>query len=206
MELAQVVYAFEPLLLYLVNVVFKSHGLQDSLMTGFVGCIFFIESFKYIANTQAVTANLVGIGRAYSLTCRTYLVLTLLGLVGSIKHTVGRHDEVSFLRDVQAFLQLVTAGLQSHCFFHKEVWRQYDTIADNVHLATLENTRWDAAKNIFLSFELQSVTSIRSTLEAGYHIILRGQHIDHLTFSFIAPLKTQQDINFSLIHLFMCYY
>ena len=51
------------------------------------------------------------------------------------------------------------------------------------------------------------MTSIRTALETGYHIVLRGQYIDHLTFSFVAPLQTQQDIYFTFVHntLFICF-
>ena len=44
------------------------------------------------------------------------------------------------------------------------------------------------------------MTGVGATLEAGYHIILWGQHVDHLSFTFIAPLQTEQDVNFTLIH------
>ena len=36
--------------------------------------------------------------------------------------------------------------------------------------------------------------------EEGKVLSFGGQHVDHLTFSFIAPLQTEQDINFSCVH------
>ena len=83
---------------------------------------------------------------------------------------------------------------------HEEVRSEHHAIADNVHLTTLEDTRWNRAQHILLAFELQRVAGIRTTLETGHHIVLGGQHVDHLTFSLIAPLQTQQDINFSFVH------
>lgn len=41
---------------------------------------------------------------------------------------------------------------------------------------------------------------IGATLKAGHDLIMGGQHIDHLAFSFVAPLQTENDIDF--FHLF----
>jgi hypothetical protein len=45
------------------------------------------------------------------------------------------------------------------------------------------------------------MAGIRATLEAGYNVILWCQYVDHLSFSFVAPLQSEQDVNFTLIHL-----
>ena len=45
------------------------------------------------------------------------------------------------------------------------------------------------------------MSRIGATLKAGNHVILRGQDIDHLSFTFIAPLQTQQDVNLTFVHL-----
>ena len=39
-----------------------------------------------------------------------------------------------------------------------------------------------------------------ATLKAGHDLIMGGQHIDHFAFSFVAPLQTENDIDF--FHLF----
>ena len=86
-------------------------------------------------------------------------------------------------------------------FVHEEVGSQHHTIADDIDLTTLKDTRGDRAQHVLLAFELQRVAGIGTALKTGNNIILRGQHIDHLAFSFIAPLQSQQDVNFTLIHL-----
>ena len=169
-------------------------------MAGLVGSILLFEVVEDVTYAQTVAAHLVSIGRANALTGGAYLVLALLCLVGSVEYAVGGHDEMCLLRNVQALTQLMAAGLQCLCLLHEEVGGEHDAIADNVYLATLEDARGDGAKNILLTFKLQGVSSIGTALETGYHIILRGQHVDHLTFSFVAPLESQQDINFTLIH------
>ena len=97
-------------------------------------------------------------------------------------------------------MQVVATGLKCLGFVHEEVWSKHHTISNNVHLATLEDAGGDGTQHILLAFKFQRVTGIRSSLETGNHIVLRGQHIDHLTFSFVAPLQAQQDINFSFVH------
>ena len=110
-------------------------------MTGLVGSILLLKAVEDIADTQTVTAYLVGIRRTDALAGSTYLILTLLCLVGSIEHAVGRHDEVSLLRNMKTLLQFVSTGLQRLSFLHEEVGSQYDAITNDVDLTTLEYSR-----------------------------------------------------------------
>ena len=131
--------AGKPLLLHLSNIVVEVERLQDCLVTGLSGSILFREVLQDIAHTETVAAHLVGIGGADALARRTHLVLALLGLVGSIEHTMRRHNQVCFLRNMQSALQLVSALLQRFGLVHKQVGSQHHAVADNVHLATLED-------------------------------------------------------------------
>ena len=114
---------------------------------------------------------------------------------------MGGHNQVGLLRDVQTLLQLVTTGLQCLGLFHEQVGSQHHAIADDVYLTALEDTGRNRTQHILLTFELQGVACIGTALKTSYHIILWGQHVNHLSFTFVAPLQTQQDVNFSLIHL-----
>ena len=176
-------------------------------MTGFCLSVFFLEVIEDVTHAQTVARHLIRIGRTNALTGGTYLVLTLLGLVGCIEHTMGGHDEMGLLGDMQTGMQIMTAGLQCLRLVHKQVGRQHHTVTDDVDLSTLEDSRWNGTQHILLALELKRMTSIRTALETGYHIVLRGQYIDHLTFSFVAPLQTQQDIYFTFVHntLFICF-
>ena len=199
-ELAQILHAFEPFLFNLSNVVLEVERLQDSLVTSLGSSILLLETIEDIAYAQTIAADFVGIGWTNALTRGTHLVLTLLGLVSGIEHAMSRHDEVSLLRDMQTLLQRMTTSLQRFGFVHKQVGSQHHAITDDVDLTALEDTRGYRAQHILLALELECMASVRTALETGYHIILRGQHVDHLTFSFVAPLQTEQDINFTLIH------
>ena len=72
--------------------------------------------------------------------------------------------------------------------------------ANHVDLSSLEDAGRDGTQHIFLTVELQRVTSVGTALESCYHIVARGQHVDHLAFSFIAPLESQQNVNLSFVH------
>ena len=175
-------------------------------MTSLVGGIFLLEVLEDITYTQTVTGYLVGIGRTNTLAGCTYLALPLLSLVGCIEYTMSRHNQVSLLGDIQTGTQIMTALLQILGLCHEQIGSQHHAVTDDVHLSSLENTRRNAAKHIFLTFELQGMSCIRTTLKTSYYIITRCQHIDHLTFTFIAPLQTQQDIYSTFVHIIYCFF
>ena len=169
-------------------------------------CICLFEVLEDIAYTQTVAGNLIGIGGTNALAGGTYLVFALLGLIGGIEQTMGGHDEMGLLGDMQALLEFMAAGLESLGFLHEQVGSQDDTITDDIRFSALEDARGNGAKHVLLALELQRMTGIGTALKTSHHIILRGEHINYLTFSFVAPLQTQQDIYFSLIHCCFIYF
>ena len=44
------------------------------------------------------------------------------------------------------------------------------------------------------------MAGIGTTLETGHHIITRSKYVHNLTFAFITPLQSQQDINLFCFH------
>ena len=174
-------------------------------MAGLGGCIFLLEVLQNITHTQAGAAHLVGIGGADALAGGAHLVLAFLSFVGSIEHTVGGHNEVCLLRDVQALLQWVPALFQCFCLIHEEVGSQHHAVADDIYLVALEDARGNAAQHIFLSLEFQCVPCVGAALETGHHVIAGSEHVDYLSLAFIAPLQSQQDVNLSFVHHFCCY-
>ena len=108
-------------------------------MTGLGSGVLLREVLEDVAHTQTIAADLVGIGGADALAGGAHLILTLLGLVGGIEHTVGGHDEMRLLGDMQTALQLMATLLKGLGLVHEEVGGEHHTIADNVHLTTLED-------------------------------------------------------------------
>ena len=179
-------------------------------MTGLMGSVFLLEILEDVTYSQTVARDFVSIGRTDTFTCSPYLTLSFLSLVGGIEHTVSRHNQVSLLGNIQTGTQIMTALLQVLGFSHEQIGSQHHAVTDNVHLSSLEDTGGNTAKHILLTFELQGMSGIRTTLKTSYYIITRSQNIDHLTFTFIAPLQTQQDIYSTFVHtiyyffLFFC--
>ncbi len=49
------------------------------------------------------------------------------------------------------------------------------------------------------AFKLKCMSGIRTSLETGDDIVTWREYIDHLTFSFVAPLKTKQYVSFHVV-------
>ena len=106
---------------------------------------------------------------------------------------------------MQTALEVVSALLKILGLLHEEVGSEHYAIADDVNLTSLENARRDAAEYILLALKLESVACIRTALETCDHIILRGEDINNLALTFVAPLQSEQDVNFSFVHIFPCF-
>ena len=95
-------------------------------MAGFVGGIFLFKVVEDIAYAQTIAGNLIGIGGTDAFAGGTYLVLAFLGLIGGIEQTMGGHDEMGLLGDMQALLELMATGLERLGFLHEQVGSQYN--------------------------------------------------------------------------------
>ena len=187
-ELLQVFQGSKPLRLQLGDVIRVVQRLQDRFVASLGSSILLFEVVQQVAHTQTVTADLVRIGRADALAGRTDFALALGSFVSRIQDPVCRQDQVSLFGNIQLFRQIVSTGSQCLGLLLEQERIQNDTVADHVHLATLEDSGRNGTQYIFFTFEFQRMTGIRSTLETSDHIIIRGQDIDYFAFAFVAPL------------------
>ncbi len=192
METAQIFHAFHPCFLGLLKSlkICPAHRSEHLQMALLVGGILRLEVIQDVTDTQSVAAHFVGIGRPDTLAGGAHLVFALGSLKRAVENAMGRHDQVSLIRDVQARLKLVSALGQLLGLAHKEVGGQHHAIADDIDLATLENSGGNAAEHIFLALEFQGVAGIGSTLKAGNHVIVGREYVYDLTLALISPLKT----------------
>jgi hypothetical protein len=51
-------------------------------------------------------------------------------------------------------------------------------------------------QDVFVAVEFQGMTSVRATLKAGNDIITGSEIVSNLPFRFVAPLQTEDNINF----------
>ncbi len=203
MEPAKILHTFHPFLLNLIKPfeVCPAQSLQHLHVTLFVSSIFLVKILKDITHTQTITADLVGIRRSNAFSGRPHFVLAFSSLNSAVQNSMGRHNQMCFLGNVESGSQLMPTLLKIFSLVHKQIRSQNHTVANDIDLITLEDTGRNTAKHIFLSFKLQGMSGIRATLETGYHIIPRRKNVDNLSFTFVAPLKTQQNIYFTCIHM-----
>ena len=72
----------------------------------------------------------------------------------------------------------------------------HDTVADHVHGILAEDAGRDGMKHEALAVEDQRVAGVGAALEAGDHLVVRGQYIYYLAFALVAPLEPEHDIDF----------
>ena len=197
-EAAERLDGLEPLLLVIAYIEIRISQIRDgSQMAGLQRVVAGTEIRSGdVADTQADTRDLVSVGRAYALEGGANLRLALGGLVRSVEYPVGREYEIGALGNLQAgsaikshFLDLGNLVHQNH--------RVYDhAIADDVRRPVAENAGRHRMEDKTLAGEMNGMAGIRSALETGNHVIVRSQHIDDLAFALVAPLHSQNHVNF----------
>ena len=69
-----------------------------------------------------------------------------------------------------------------------------DAVADDVHGIRTENAGGNGVKDKAVPVEDQRVARIRAALEAGDYLVVRGQHVDHLSLALVAPLEAEDHV------------
>ena len=188
-ELTEVFDTSHPLLLYLGDVILEVHALEDILVTCLCLGIDSVKVAKDIAYANTIAADLVGIGGANALTCGTNLGIALGSLVSRIEHTVGRHNEVRLLGDVETLLERMARCLKGLGLSLEQCGVEDHAITYNVYLVALENSRGDGTEYILLPLKLKCMTCVRTALKTCHHVVTRRQDIYYFSFSLIAPLE-----------------
>ena len=103
-----------------------------------------------------------------------------------------------FFREFQGVLEVHTSLAECLSFLHEEYRIKHHTVADEVGFFVLEDAGGDGAEHIFLAVELQSVTGIGPSLETCHNVVARSEHIHNFTFTLVAPLEAEQNVNFHI--------
>ena len=143
-----------------------------------------------IAHTQTVAGNLVGIGRANALQRRANLGVAFGLLVGGIHHAMARQYKVSFLRNKQVLRGIDPLLGQRLDLLTENARLDKHTVANQVNLLAVENTRRDNMQHMFRAVEFERVARIGATLETRHHIIVGSEHIDNLSLALVTPLQS----------------
>jgi hypothetical protein len=110
-------------------------------------------------------------------------------LQAGIKQAVGRQYKVRTPRDMEVLPVINTMRFQFPELSKKYPWVYDNSVANEINLSGMENTRRDSVQYMFYAFEFESVTGIWTALETGCYIIIACENINDLPFSLIAPLK-----------------
>ena len=197
MEAAEVFHSLEPLLLQLGDVILIVETFEYLLVTRLGSGIDPLEiGAQQVADTHAVAAHLVRIGRADALARGADLGTALGGLVSRVEDAVRGQDQVGFLRNAELAGQVVAAGGQRFGLVTEKDGVDHHSVADDIGLATLENARRYRAEHVFLAVEFQRVTGIGTSLKTGYHLIAGRQHVHNLPFALVTPLQAEDHVNF----------
>ncbi len=173
-----------------------SHHLELLEMAVTCGGIFLLEILLRVTEAQSVAACLVSVCRADTLTRSADFAFTLGILVGGIEHAVCGHDQVSLARQPQHLAQIHPALGKLLSLISEEDRIEHHSVAYYIDLAMLKHTRGDRAEHILLPVKFERMSGVGATLKARYRVITGGEHVHHLTFSLVAPLKAEQNIDF----------
>ena len=194
-----------PELLFFCDVVVGIVQVAESLFVpGLQGVVLLLEVLKDVAYAKSRPACFLAVCRADTLAGRADLVLSFGCLEGTVQNPVCGQDEMCPFADVQTALEVVASFFEFTGFLHEEVWSNDTAVTDDVELAFIEDAAGNAAEHKLLSFEDDGVSSVWPACEAGYYIIIRGEHIHYLSFSFVAEDDAEQGIYFTFCH--SCFY
>lgn len=96
----------------------------------------------------------------------------------------------------QNLLEVYTRSLQGFCLLAEENRIKNHSVADEIRLSALENSGGDGTQYVFLSVKFEGMACVRPSLETRYGIVAGSKDIHDLTFSFVAPLEAEQNVNF----------
>ena len=173
-ELLQVFNTFKPCFFQLCQVIFIIQALQDLFVTCFGRSVFLVKIMQDVTHTHSVTAYLIRISGADTLTGSSHFSIALCSFVCGIQNTVRRQNEMCFLRNMQAFLQVVAGCFQRLrlCFEQRRI--EHHAVTDYIHFITLKNSRRNGTEHILLAFKLQCMAGVRAALKTCHYIVSRS--------------------------------
>ena len=103
---------------------------------------------------------------------------------------MGRQDQVRLFGDQQLALYVDAVGLQRGDLVGQDHRVDHDAVADDIDRSVAENPGRNRVEHVFFAFEMEGMSGVRPTLETGDHLIVGGQYVHHLSFTFVTPLQT----------------
>ncbi len=178
--------------------------LGDAYVLEFLQFETFAEvEFEDVAHAQTGTGYLVGVGRTDAFQRGAYFFVAFGLFVGGVEQTVCGQYQVRFLGDEQVFggIHIFLPQSFNLAFEYNGVYQH--SVAYDVFLVGMENSRGYYVQHVFYSVELEGVSGVGAALKTCNNIVVWRKHVNHFSFSFVAPLQAQQYINFTHKCLFV---
>ena len=147
-----------------------------------------------VASPQAHARGLVFVTGADAASGGADLVGGALGFAGFVQALVVGHDEVGLFTDAKPGRRNVNAlGSQMVHFFKEHKGVEHYAIADEAHLAVMQNAGGNEVQNGFFALNLDGVPGIVAALKTDNGPALGAQHVNDFALAFVAPLCADDD-------------
>ncbi len=146
---------------------------------------------QHVATAQARAGDLGGVCRANPAPRGADLLARgASGFVRLVQGAVVEHDHVGARGDEETPAAL-NARLPEHLDLLYEVEGiHHHAITDHARLARVQDSRGDQAQNALLALGDDGVPGVRATLVADNHVRLSGEHVNNLSLTLVAPLRS----------------
>ena len=149
--------------------------------------------FKNIAEAQAGAVHLVAVSRAdATLGGADLLAVAELAFLRAVKLLVVLQDDVRAVGDEQAVAEVDPALGQILQLVHQADDIDHQAVADHAFAVFAQDTRRREVEHIFLVADLHGVAGVVAALVAHHPVHVRGEYVDNLAFTFVAPLRPDQ--------------
>ena len=165
-------------------------------MAGLCCGVFLIEVVENVAYTEAVARCFVCVGRADAFSCGTDFCIALArSFAASSKRCVGR-IRWAFFDSFNDFFKSMPLSQSASASSRKSTGSS--TTPFPIRFVSFWNTPDGMERSTYFCRRIQGCDRRWPSLEAGHGVVAGCEHIHYLSFSFVAPLQAEQNVNFHL--------
>jgi len=104
------------------------------------------------------------------------------------------HDEMRVVADEKPSLDIDVELFELIDFIHQRDGIDDDAVADDTRNVRMKDAGWDQMKNVLVAADDDGVPGIGTSLVTGNDIDVFTQKVDNLSFAFVAPLGSNDNL------------
>ena len=108
---------------------------------------------------------------------------------------MGGKDQVGLLGDQELSGDVHALGLDGLDLILEDDRVDDHAVTDDIDRIRTEDAGGNRVQHETVPVEDEGVSGVGAALEAGDHLVIRGQDIDHLSFALVAPLQAEDHVN-----------